>query len=76
LHLTAAASRANAKVGLPLPTSLFDKLGLKTGDACACAQGELLGAALPAVRDANLAESRSARIGGYACRCSAWGSVR
>jgi len=53
LHLTAAARDANL-VGLP--TSLFEKLGLKNGDAVRVAQGGL-SVTLPAVRDANLAES-------------------
>jgi len=53
LHLTVAARDAN-QVGLP--TSLFDKLGLKNGDAVRVAQGNLA-VVLPAVRDANLAES-------------------
>jgi NADH-quinone oxidoreductase subunit G len=53
LHLTAAARDANV-VGLP--TSLFERLGLKNGDAVRVAQGDLA-VVLPAVRDANLAES-------------------
>jgi NADH-quinone oxidoreductase subunit G len=53
LHLTAAARDANV-VGLP--TSLFEKLALKNGDAVRVAQGDLT-VVLPAVRDANLAES-------------------
>ncbi|CAH2773663.1 MAG: NADH-ubiquinone oxidoreductase chain G (EC [uncultured Caballeronia sp.] len=53
LHLTAAARDANV-VGLP--TSLFEKLGLKNGDAVRVVQGDLA-VVLPAVRDANLAES-------------------
>ncbi len=53
LHLTVAARDAN-QIGLP--TSLFDKLGLKNGDAVRVAQGNL-SVVLPAVRDANLAES-------------------
>ncbi len=53
LHLTAAARAANS-VGLP--AALFDKLGLKEGDAIRVRQGEL-SVQLPAVRDANLAET-------------------
>jgi NADH-quinone oxidoreductase subunit G len=53
LHLTAAARDANVAA---LPTSLFDKLGLKNGDAVRVAQGNL-SVVLPAVRDANLAET-------------------
>ncbi|SEA53279.1 NADH-quinone oxidoreductase subunit NuoG [Paraburkholderia sartisoli] len=53
LHLTAAARTANS-VGLP--AALFDKLGLKEGDAIRVRQGEL-SVQLPAVRDANLAET-------------------
>ncbi|MBU9545720.1 NADH-quinone oxidoreductase subunit NuoG [Burkholderia multivorans] len=53
LHLTAAAKAANI-VGLP--AALFDKLGLKEGDAVRVRQGERA-VQLPAVRDANLAET-------------------
>ncbi|MGF6779152.1 NADH-quinone oxidoreductase subunit NuoG [Paraburkholderia sp. GAS334] len=53
LHLTAAARAANS-VGLP--AALFDKLGLKDGDAIRVRQGEL-SVQLPAVRDANLAQT-------------------
>ncbi|TCK44175.1 NADH dehydrogenase subunit G [Paraburkholderia sp. BL8N3] len=53
LHLTAAARDANVAA---LPTSLFDKLGLKNGDAVRIGQGNL-SVVLPAIRDANLAES-------------------
>jgi NADH-quinone oxidoreductase subunit G len=53
LHLTAAARTANSA---GLPASLFDKLGLKEGDAIRVRQGEL-SVQLPAVRDANLAET-------------------
>ncbi|PCE24918.1 NADH-quinone oxidoreductase subunit G [Paraburkholderia acidicola] len=53
LHLTAAARAANT-VGLP--AALFDKLGLKDGDAVRVRQGER-SVQLPAVRDANLAET-------------------
>ncbi|CDY73389.1 NADH-ubiquinone oxidoreductase chain G [Caballeronia glathei] len=53
LHLTAAARDANIAA---LPTSLFDKLGLKNGDAVRIGQGNL-SVVLPAIRDANLAES-------------------
>ncbi|PRE62076.1 NADH-quinone oxidoreductase subunit NuoG [Burkholderia multivorans] len=53
LHLTAAAKAANT-VGLP--AALFDKLGLKEGDAVRVGQGERA-VQLPAVRDANLAET-------------------
>jgi NADH-quinone oxidoreductase subunit G len=53
LHLTAAARDANFAA---LPTSLFEKLGLKNGDAVRVVQGGL-SVVLPAVRDANLAES-------------------
>jgi NADH-quinone oxidoreductase subunit G len=53
LHLTAAARAANT-VGLP--AALFDKLGLKSGDAVRVRQGEH-SVQLPAVRDANLAET-------------------
>jgi len=53
LHLTAAAKMANAAA---LPAALFDKLGLKEGDAVRVRQGERA-VQLPAVRDANLAET-------------------
>ncbi|RKU00371.1 NADH-quinone oxidoreductase subunit G [Burkholderia sp. Nafp2/4-1b] len=53
LHLTAAAKVANAA---GLPAALFDKLGLKEGDAVRVRQGERA-VQLPAVRDANLAET-------------------
>ncbi|MGH8779140.1 NADH-quinone oxidoreductase subunit NuoG [Paraburkholderia sp.] len=53
LHLTAAARVANT-VGLP--AALFDKLGLKDGDAVRVRQGER-SVQLPAVREANLAET-------------------
>jgi NADH-quinone oxidoreductase subunit G len=53
LHLTAAARDANVA---GLPTALFDKLGLKDGEAVRIKQGNL-SVTLPAVRDANLAES-------------------
>lgn len=53
LHLTAASRAANS-VGLP--AALFDKLGLKEGDAVRVRQGEQ-SVQLPAVRDANLAET-------------------
>ncbi len=53
LHLTAAAKAANT-VGLP--AALFDKLGLKEGDAVRVRQGERA-VQLPAVRDENLAET-------------------
>jgi NADH-quinone oxidoreductase subunit G len=53
LHLTTAARIANS-VGLP--AALFDKLGLKEGDAVRVRQGEQA-VQLPAVRDANLAET-------------------
>jgi NADH-quinone oxidoreductase subunit G len=53
LHLTAASRDANLA---GLPTALFDKLGLKDGDAVRIKQGNL-SVTLPAVRDANLAES-------------------
>lgn len=53
LHLTAAARTANS-VGLP--AALFDKLGLKEGDAVRVRRGEQ-SVQLPAVRDANLAET-------------------
>jgi NADH-quinone oxidoreductase subunit G len=53
LHLTAAARDANVA---GLPTSLFDKLGLNDGEAVRIRQGDL-SVTLPAVRDANLAES-------------------
>ncbi|MGS0895473.1 NADH-quinone oxidoreductase subunit NuoG [Burkholderia stagnalis] len=51
LHLTAAAKVANAA---GLPAALFDKLGLKDGDAVRVRQGER-SVQLPAVRDENLA---------------------
>ncbi|ALL64648.1 NADH-ubiquinone oxidoreductase chain G [Paraburkholderia caribensis MBA4] len=53
LHLTAAARAANS-VGLP--AALFDKLGLKEGDAVRVRQGDR-SVKVPAVRDANLAET-------------------
>jgi NADH-quinone oxidoreductase subunit G len=53
LHLTAAARAANT-VGLP--AAVFDKLGLKEGDAVRVRQGDRAIEA-PAVRDANLAET-------------------
>ncbi|WP_193098761.1 NADH-quinone oxidoreductase subunit NuoG [Burkholderia sp. Z1] len=53
LHLTVAAKAANAAA---LPAALFDKLGLKEGDAVRVRQGERA-VQLPAVRDANLAET-------------------
>ncbi|ONX74707.1 NADH-quinone oxidoreductase subunit NuoG [Burkholderia cenocepacia] len=53
LHLTAAAKAANVAA---LPAALFDKLGLKEGDAVRVRQGERA-VQLPAVRDANLAET-------------------
>ena len=53
LRLTAAAKVANAAA---LPAALFDKLGLKEGDAVRVRQGERA-VQLPAVRDANLAET-------------------
>ncbi|KWF31270.1 NADH-quinone oxidoreductase subunit NuoG [Burkholderia pseudomultivorans] len=53
LHLTAAAKAANAA---GLPAALFDKLGLKEGDAVRVRQGERT-VQLPAVRDENLAET-------------------
>ncbi|KWZ36929.1 NADH-quinone oxidoreductase subunit G [Burkholderia anthina] len=53
LHLTAAAKAAHAAA---LPAALFDKLGLKEGDAVRVRQGERA-VQLPAVRDANLAET-------------------
>lgn len=53
LHLTAAAKAANAA---GLPAALFDKLGLKDGDAVRVRQGERT-VQLPAVRDENLAET-------------------
>ncbi|MDR6386437.1 NADH-quinone oxidoreductase subunit NuoG [Paraburkholderia caribensis] len=53
LHLTAAARAANS-VGLP--AALFDKLGLKEGDAVRVRQGDR-SVQIPAVRDANLAET-------------------
>ncbi|KGW95350.1 molybdopterin oxidoreductase family protein [Burkholderia pseudomallei MSHR332] len=53
LHLT-AASKAAHQVGLP--AALFDKLGLKNGDAVRVRQGDRT-VQLPAVRDENLAEA-------------------
>ncbi|SEI76836.1 NADH-quinone oxidoreductase subunit NuoG [Paraburkholderia diazotrophica] len=53
LQLTAAA-RAAHTVGLP--AALFDKLGLKEGDAVRVRQGDR-SVQVPAVRDANLAET-------------------
>jgi NADH-quinone oxidoreductase subunit G len=53
LHLTAAARAANT---IGLPAALFDKLGLKDGDAVRVRQGER-SVQVPAVRDANLAET-------------------
>ncbi|GAB2912490.1 NADH-quinone oxidoreductase subunit NuoG [Paraburkholderia jirisanensis] len=53
LHLTAAARAANT---IGLPAALFDKLGLKDGDAVRVRQGER-SVQIPAVRDANLAET-------------------
>ncbi|MGU7781962.1 NADH-quinone oxidoreductase subunit NuoG [Burkholderia sp. PU8-34] len=53
LHLTVAAKAANAA---GLPAALFDKLGLKEGDAVRVRQGDRT-VQLPAVRDENLAET-------------------
>ncbi|BCZ78389.1 NADH-quinone oxidoreductase [Paraburkholderia terrae] len=53
LHLTAAARAANSA---GLPAALFDKLGLKEGDAVRVRQGNR-SVQIPAVRDANLAET-------------------
>lgn len=53
LHLTAASKTAH-KAGLP--AALFDKLGLKNGDAVRVRQGDRT-VQLPAVRDENLAEA-------------------
>jgi NADH-quinone oxidoreductase subunit G len=53
LHLTQAARNANT---IGLPAGLFDKLGLKDGDAVRVRQGER-SVQVPAVRDANLAET-------------------
>jgi NADH-quinone oxidoreductase subunit G len=53
LHLTNAARAAHAAA---LPAALFDRLGLKDGDAVRVRQGERT-VQLPAVRDANLAET-------------------
>ena len=53
LHLTAAARAANS---IGLPAALFDKLGLKEGDAVRVRQGDRAGVA-SAARDADLAES-------------------
>ncbi|MBN3788638.1 NADH-quinone oxidoreductase subunit NuoG [Burkholderia sp. Ac-20353] len=53
LHLTVAAKTANAA---GLPAALFDKLGLKDGDAVRVRQGDRT-VQLPAVRDENLAET-------------------
>jgi NADH-quinone oxidoreductase subunit G len=53
LHLTAAARAANSA---GLPAALFDKLGLKEGDAVRVRQGDR-SVEVPAVRDANLAET-------------------
>jgi NADH-quinone oxidoreductase subunit G len=53
LHLTAAAKAA---VRAALPPSLFDRLGLKDGDAIRVSQGER-SVNLPAVRDADLPDN-------------------
>jgi NADH-quinone oxidoreductase subunit G len=53
LHLTAAARAANA---IGLPAGLFDKLGLKEGDAVRVREGNRAVVA-SAVRDADLAET-------------------
>ncbi|WP_323121602.1 NADH-quinone oxidoreductase subunit NuoG [Burkholderia alba] len=53
LHLTVAAKAANSA---GLPAALFDKLGLKNGDAVRVRQGDRT-VQLPAVRDENLAET-------------------
>jgi NADH-quinone oxidoreductase subunit G len=53
LHLTAAAKAANKAA---LPAALFDRLGLKDGDAVRVRQGDRA-VQLPAVRDENLAET-------------------
>ncbi|WJF91587.1 NADH-quinone oxidoreductase subunit NuoG [Paraburkholderia bonniea] len=53
LHLTTAARVANTA---GLPAALFDKLGLKEGDAVRVRQGER-SVQLPAVRDVNLAQT-------------------
>jgi NADH-quinone oxidoreductase subunit G len=53
LHLTAAAKAANVA---GLPAALFDRLGLKEGDAVRVRQGDRT-VQMPAVRDENLAET-------------------
>ncbi|MEM5387502.1 NADH-quinone oxidoreductase subunit NuoG [Paraburkholderia phymatum] len=53
LQLTAAARAAHT---IGLPAALFDKLGLKEGDAVRVRQGDR-SVQVPAVRDANLAET-------------------
>ncbi|MEX3605274.1 MAG: NADH-quinone oxidoreductase subunit NuoG [Burkholderia sp.] len=53
LHLTVAAKEAHSA---GLPSALFDRLGLNNGDAVRISQGGR-SVQLPAVRDANLAET-------------------
>ncbi|WP_153102138.1 NADH-quinone oxidoreductase subunit NuoG [Paraburkholderia hayleyella] len=70
LHLTAAARIANTA---GLPAALFDRLGLKDGDAVRVRQGER-SVQLPAVRDVNLAQT-AVRVSAATSAGAALGSL-
>jgi NADH-quinone oxidoreductase subunit G len=70
LHLTAAAKAA---VRAALPSSLFDRLGLKDGDAIRVSQGER-SVNLPAVRDADLPDN-VVRVSAATAASAALGSL-